>query len=201
MAGAFGPRLAHTVGATIATHQQFLARAGVEIDAAAQAIGAAVQDGRLILAFGNGGSATDAQHLAAELVVRFTRPRRAVAALALTTDGAVLTAAANDLGVAAMFARQIEALGRPGDVAIAISTSGRSLNIVEALKTAKARGLTTIALTGRDGGDAGTLADVHVNVPSDVTARIQEVHRTWIHAVCEWVEETLIEGPNPPGTK
>lgn len=201
MAGAFGPRLAQTVGATVSAHQDFLARAGAEIEAAAQAIGAAVQDGRLILVFGNGGSATDAQHLAAELVVRFTSPRRAVAALALTTDGAVLTAAANDMGVAAMFARQVEALGRSGDVAVAISTSGRSPNIVEALKTAKARGLTTIALTGRDGGEAGTLADVHVNVPSDVTARIQEVHRTWIHAMCEWVEETLVGEPGAPGTK
>jgi len=144
-----------------------------------------------VLAFGNGGSATDAQHLTAELVVRFARTRRAVAAIALTADSAVLTAAANDFGVAAMFARQVEALGRPGDVAVAMTTSGQSANVIEALKVARAKGMSTIALTGRDGGEAGTLADVHVNVPSEVTARIQEVHRTWIHAVCEWVEEDL----------
>lgn len=191
MPGAFGPRLAQAVEATVATHQAFLARSGAEAGEAARLIGDAVQAGRLVLVFGNGGSATDAQHFAAELVVRFSRVRRAVAALALTADGAVLTAAANDLGVAAMFARQVEAFGRPGDVAVAITTSGNSVNVTEALKVAKARGLSTIALTGRDGGEAGALADVHVNVPSDVTARIQEVHRTWIHAVCEWVEEDL----------
>ncbi len=151
----------------------------------------AVLAGRQVLVFGNGGSATDAQHFAAELVVRYTRTRRAVAALALAADAAVLTAAGNDLGFAAVFARQIEALGRPGDVAVAITTSGRSANVIEGLRTARARGLATIALTGRDGGDAGPLADVQVLVPSDVTARIQEVHRTWIHAVCEWVEEDL----------
>ncbi len=109
----------------------------------------------------------------------------------MTSDGAVMTAAANDLGVEAIFARQVEALGKPGDVAVAITTSGHSPNVVEALKVANALGMVTIALTGRDGGEAGTLAKVHVNVPSDVTARIQEVHRTWIHAVCDWVEEDL----------
>ena len=137
----------------------------------------AVQDGRMVLAFGNGGSATDAQHLATELLVKYARSRRAVAALALTADSAVLTAAANDLGIEAMFARQVEALGKPGDVALAITTSGRSANVVEAIKVANAQGMVTIALTGRDGGEAGALAKVHVNVPSDVTARIQEVHR------------------------
>ncbi|MBK9241822.1 MAG: SIS domain-containing protein [Acidobacteria bacterium] len=191
VAGAFGPQLAQAVDATILTHQAFVAGSGREAEAAAVLIRDAAVAGRLILVFGNGGSATDAQHFAAELVVRFVRARRAVAALALTSDGAVMTAAANDLGVEAMFARQIEALGRPGDVAVAISTSGRSPNVLEALKVAKARGLSTIALTGRDGGEAGRLADVHVNVPSDVTARIQEVHGTWIHAVCAWVEEDL----------
>lgn len=191
VASAFGPTLSQAVLGTIATHQAFLAQSGQDADAAARLMRAAVQAGRLVLVFGNGGSATDAQHLAAELMVRFTKTRRAVAAVALTADSAVLTATANDLGVAAMFARQVEALGRPGDVAVGITTSGRSANVIEALRVAKARGLSTIALTGRDGGEAGTLADVHVNVPSTVTARIQEVHRTWIHAVCEWVEEDL----------
>lgn len=191
MSGAFGARLAKAVAAGAATHQEFLTRSSPAAGEAAQVIRDAVQAGRMVLVFGNGGSATDAQHFAAELVVRFARVRRAAAALALTADGAVLTAAANDLGIDAMFARQIEAFGKPGDVAVAITTSGRSTNVVEALKAANGRGMVTIALTGRDGGEAGALAKVHVNVPSDVTARIQEVHRTWIHAVCEWVEEGL----------
>ncbi|MEO6222999.1 MAG: SIS domain-containing protein [Vicinamibacterales bacterium] len=191
MSGAFGPKLSKSVDDTAATHQDFLARSAATAAEAAGVIRDAVQAGRLVLVFGNGGSATDAQHFAAELVVRFARVRRAVGALALTADGAVLTAAANDLGVEAMFARQVEALGRAGDVAVAITTSGRSANVIEALKVANALGMVTIALTGRDGGEAGSLAKVHVNVPSAVTARVQEVHRTWIHAVCEWVEEDL----------
>ena len=136
MAGAFGPRLAKAVEAAAATHQEFLSRSGEAAGEAARVIREAVQAGRLVLVFGNGGSATDAQHFAAELVVRFTRVRRAAAALALTADGAVMTAAANDLGVEAMFARQVEALGRPGDVAVAITTSGRSPNVLKALEVA-----------------------------------------------------------------
>lgn len=191
MTDAFGPVLSRAIDGTVATHQVFGRDAAGAPAAGAAMIRDAVIAGRLVLVFGNGGSATDAQHLAAELVVRFARTRRAAAALALTTDGAVVTAAANDLGVDEMFSRQIEALGRPGDVAVAITTSGRSPNVIAGLKTARANGLSTVALTGRDGGEAGALADVHVNVPSEVTARIQEVHRTWIHAVCEWVEEAL----------
>jgi D-sedoheptulose 7-phosphate isomerase len=191
MSEAFGARLAKAVETAAATHQDFLARSASTAAEAAEVIRDAVQDGKMVLVFGNGGSATDAQHLATELVVKYAKVRRAVAAMALTTDGAVMTAAANDLGVKAIFARQVEAFGKPGDVAVAITTSGRSANVIEALKVANACGMVTIALTGHDGGDAGTLAKVHVNVPSDVTARIQEVHRTWIHAVCEWVEEDL----------
>ena len=191
MGGAFGPTLSRAVEGSVAAHQAFVAASGAQAESAARLIKDAVGAGRLVLVFGNGGSATDAQHLATELVVRYAKVRRAVAALALTADSAVLTAAANDLGVAAMFARQVEALGRPGDVAVGITTSGQSANVIEALRVAKAGGLSTIALTGRDGGEAGRLADVHVNVPSQVTARVQEVHRTWIHAVCEWVEEDL----------
>ena len=191
MSDTFGSLLTKAVEAAAAAHENFLARSASTATEAAQVIRDAIRDGRVVLIFGNGGSATDAQHFAAELVVKYARVRRAVAAVALTADGAVMTAAANDLGVEAIFARQVEALGRPGDVAVAISTSGRSPNVIEALKVANACGMVTIALTGRDGGEVGTLAKVHVNVPSDVTARIQEVHRTWIHAVCEWVEEDL----------
>lgn len=191
MSGTFGSLLTKAVEAGAAAHETFLARSASTATEAAQVIRDAIRDGRMVLIFGNGGSATDAQHFAAELVVKYARVRRAVAAVALTADGAVMTAAANDLGVESIFARQVEALGRSGDVAVAISTSGRSPNVIEALKVANARGMVTIALTGRDGGEVGTLAKVHVNVPDEVTARIQEVHRTWIHAVCEWVEEDL----------
>jgi D-sedoheptulose 7-phosphate isomerase len=191
MAEAFGSRLSRTADAAAQTHRRFVAQSATQAAEGAKVIHDAVLDGRLVLVFGNGGSATDAQHLATELVVRFVKVRRAAAALALTADSAILTATANDLGTEAMFARQVEALGKRGDVAVAITTSGRSANVNEALRTANDRGMITVALTGRDGGEAGALAKVHVNVPSDETARIQEVHRTWIHAVCEWVEEDL----------
>jgi D-sedoheptulose 7-phosphate isomerase len=151
----------------------------------------ALGSGRMLLAFGNGGSAADAQHLVAELVGRFQREREGFRAVALTADTSLLTSVANDYGFDRVFARQLEALGHPGDVAFAISTSGRSPNVVAALQSARARGLRTIALTGRDGGEAGRLAEVHVNVPDDCTARVQEVHCTLIHALCELVETAL----------
>jgi len=173
------------------THRAFVAESGADAERGARLILEAAKAGGHVLVFGNGGSATDAQHLAAELVVRFQRTRKAIAALALTADGAVLTAAGNDLGFTKVFARQVEAFGRAGDVAVGISTSGRSVNVLAGLQAAKARGMSTIALTGRGGGDTAAIADVVVNVPSDVTARIQEVHRIWIHAVCEWVEEGI----------
>ena len=154
-------------------------------------LAAAFRDGRRVLVFGNGGSASDAQHFAAEFVGRFQKERRAVAAIALTTDTSILTAIGNDYAFTRVFARQIEALGESGDVAIGITTSGGSKNIVEALAVAKDRGLTTVALTGCDGGEAGRIADVHLNVPDRSTARIQEVHRTVLHVICELVEETL----------
>lgn len=175
--------------ATIALHQHV---AGGELEPvieAASAIRAAQADGRKLLIFGNGGSAADAQHMAAELVNRFQRERAAFAAVALTTDTSILTSIANDYGFDRVFVRQIEALGRPGDVALGISTSGVSPSVVKALEAARSRGLKTIAMTGRDGGAAGRAADVHINVPGDSTARIQEVHLTLIHAICELVEE------------
>ena len=144
-----------------------------------------------LLVFGNGGSAADAQHFAAEFVGRFQRERRALAAVALTTDTSILTAMGNDYGYDRVFARQIEALGESGDIAFGITTSGGSANVIEAFRIARARGLTTVALTGRDGGEAGRAADIHVNVPDDSTARAQEVHRTLLHAICEIVEEGL----------
>jgi D-sedoheptulose 7-phosphate isomerase len=159
--------------------------------AAAESMVAALRGGGKILVCGNGGSAADAQHFAAELVGRFERERRAIASVALTTDTSILTAIANDYAYPRVFARQIEAIGRAGDLLLAISTSGESESILEALATAKAGGITTVALTGRDGGPAGASADIHINVPSPSTARVQEVHRTLLHAMCELVEREL----------
>ena len=158
------------------------------VAAAASAIAGALGSGRKLLVFGNGGSAADAQHLVTELVGRFQMERAGFAAIALTTDTSMLTSVANDYGFERVFARQIEALGAAGDVAFAISTSGESPNVLAALETARARGLPTIALTGRDGGGSGRLAEIHINVPDDSTARVQEVHSTLIHAICEMVE-------------
>ncbi|HVL68393.1 MAG TPA: SIS domain-containing protein [Vicinamibacterales bacterium] len=177
--------------AVIALHETVRDSGPAALLEAARAVREAHGQGRKTLVFGNGGSAADAQHLAAELVGRFQRDRIAVAALALTTDTSILTAVGNDYGFDRIFARQVEALGQPGDVAIGISTSGASPNVVQGLQAARARGLTTVALTGRDGGDAGRVAGIHVNVPDASAARVQEVHRTLIHAICELVEMEL----------
>jgi len=150
-----------------------------------------LESGGKLMFFGNGGSAADAQHLATELCVRYKRDRPALAALALTTDTSVITAAGNDLGFEQIFARQIEALGRPGDVAIGITTSGTSPNVVAALRQARRQGLVTAALTGRTGGDLPSLADHCLIVPSDVTARIQEVHILLGQMLCAAVEIDL----------
>ncbi|MCC7166211.1 MAG: SIS domain-containing protein [Rhodospirillales bacterium] len=150
----------------------------------------AIAGGGKILFMGNGGSAADSQHLATELTVRYARNRKAIAALALTTDTSCLTAAANDFSFDQIFARQIEALGRPGDVAIGITTSGKSPNITQALRTAKALGLVAAALSGRDGGDLVGLADPLVIVPSAITARIQEMHILLGHMLCEALERS-----------
>jgi len=152
---------------------------------------AAVRDGKKILFFGNGGSAADAQHLATELTVRYNKDRPAIAAIALTTDSSALTAAGNDLGFEHIFARQIEALGRPGDVAVGITTSGRSPNIVRALEVSKAMGLSCIAFTGGTGGEMQRVADQMLLVPSDVTARIQEMHITLGQMLCAAIEREL----------
>ena len=174
-------------------HQRFAERGFDVITAAADAITRATTAGGTLIAFGNGGSASDAQHLVAELVGRFERERRAIAAIALTPDSNVVTALANDYWYDVVFVRQLEALGRPGDVAFGISTSGRSRNVELALAAAKARGLVTVALTGRDGGAMGAAADIHINVPVDSTARAQEVHRTILHAMCSIVEDRIPE--------
>ena len=181
-----------TLADAIALHDR-VRRGSVQpvVDAAAAMV-AALAEGRTVLLFGNGGSAADAQHVAAELVGRFLRERKPLAAIALSTDTSVLTAIGNDEGYDRVFARQIEALGRDGDVAIAITTSGGSANVVAGLRTAKERRLRTIGFTGRDGGRVGEIVDIHVNVPSESTPRVQEVQRTLLHAVCELVEKAFV---------
>ena len=152
---------------------------------------AAVAGGGKILLFGNGGSAGDAQHLATELTVRYVKDRAPIAAIALTTDSSTLTAIGNDLGFERLFARQVEALGRPGDLALGISTSGTSPNVLRGLEAARRLGLRTAALGGRDGGRLAEAAEVVLVVPSDTTARIQEMHITLGQMLCGALERRL----------
>ena len=153
----------------------------------------ALRAGGTLFFAGNGGSAADAQHLATEYVVRYQTSRPALRALALTTDTSLLTACANDMGFDEVFARQLDALARPGDVLSLHSTSGESPNVIRAAQAARARGVTVIALLGKSGGHLAELADVALVVPSDDTARIQELHLAIEHVVCEIVEERLRE--------
>ena len=191
MAAPDGPRIAQAAfAATIALHERVSRNVGPAL-LAARAVADALEKGGKLLVFGNGGSAADAQHLAAELVGRFQKERAAMPAVALTADTSVLTSVANDYSFEQVFVRQIEALGRPGDVAFGISTSGESPNVAAALQAARAQGLKTIALTGRDGGSVGRAAEIHVNVPDQNTARVQEVHRTLLHVMCEVIEDGL----------
>ena len=150
------------------------------------------KDGK-VLVFGNGGSASDSQHIAAELVGRFKKDRSALAGIALTTNTSILTSLANDYGYEVIFARQIEALGKKNDVAIGISTSGKAKNVALALKQAKKMGIKTVALSGGDGGDIVKLADVALLIPSKITARIQEAHITVAHIICEIIEQQLCQ--------
>ena len=181
--------------AEFAEHHEVARRTEAALGAAfAKLLGAcvtSVRNGGKLMLFGNGGSAADSQHLATELTVRYKRDRAAIAAIALTTDTSALTAGGNDLGFDQIFARQIEALGRRGDVALAISTSGKSPNILAALKRAKAMGIVTAALSGKGGGDLAGLADHLLVVPSDTTARIQEMHITLGQMLCGALEIEL----------
>ena len=150
-----------------------------------------VRRGGKLLLFGNGGSASDAQHIAAELVIRYHSDRDAIAAIALTTDTSALTAGANDMGFESIFSRQVEALGRSGDVAVGISTSGRSRNVVNGLREARSRQLHTTGLLGGDGGEMRALCDASIIVPSAITARIQEMHIFTGHLLCKALEMRL----------
>ena len=164
-----------------------------EIAAYAELARATVEAGGKLLFCGNGGSAADAQHLAAEYVVRLIRDRRALPAIALTTDGSVLTACANDLGYEHVFARQVEALGRPGDLLVLLSTSGESENVVRAARAAKDAGLSTVALLAGGGGRLRSLVDVAVVVQTGRVSRAQEIHLAIGHIVCDYVEKSIME--------
>ena len=161
----------------------------------AQVIGRAFQTGHKVLLFGNGGSATDAAHIAAEFVGRYKRERAPFPAIALATDIAAITCIANDYGFEELFARQVRAHGQAGDVAIAISTSGNSPNVLKGVEAAKAVGLTTVAWTGGSGGKLAGMVDYSFVVPSTLTARIQESHITLGHVLCELIEDHVLANP------
>lgn len=162
--------------------------------AVAEELTACLKSGNKILLCGNGGSAADAQHLAAELVGRFRKERQGLAALALTTDTSILTAVGNDFSFEEIFSRQVEALGNAGDVLVAISTSGTSKNVLAAIRKAKSLGLRTIGLLGNQGGQMAALVDHALVVPSSDAQRIQECHITIGHILCELVESSIVQG-------
>ena len=157
----------------------------------ASLISAGLAGGNKLLVMGNGGSAADSQHFVAEIVGRFKMERRALPAVALSTDTSILTAVGNDYGFESIFSRQVEALAAPGDIVVGLSTSGNSPNVLEALKEARQRGCRTIGLLGKDGGNIRTACDLALVVPSTDTPRIQEGHITIIHIVCDLVEKAL----------
>jgi D-sedoheptulose 7-phosphate isomerase len=184
-------RLAEAVAEANDLKNRVAAEQGEQVAAAARLLADTLQKGGKILLFGNGGSAADAQHLAAEFVNRFRIERPPLAAVALTTDTSILTSIANDYDFLEVFAKQVRALGRPGDLALGISTSGNSANVVEALKAARQLGLATLALSGGEGGPVAAAADLAIVVPSRSTPRIQEVHITIGHVLCDLVDYLL----------
>jgi len=184
-------RFQEAVAESISLKQRVAAEQGDAVVAAARRLAEVLQAGGKILLFGNGGSAADAQHLAAEFVNRFQVERPPLAALALTTDTSILTAVGNDYDFLQIFAKQVRALGRPGDLAWGISTSGNSPNVVEGLKVARELGLATLALSGRDGGPVAAAAELALVVPSRNTPRIQEVQITIGHVLCDLVDFIL----------
>ena len=175
---------------------QFLKDSLGQVVKVVNVITAALKKGNKILLFGNGGSAADAQHLAAEFVNRFLIERPPLPAIALTTDTSIITSIGNDYDFAQIFAKQIRAIGQPGDVAIGMSTSGVSPNVLRGLEIAKKMGLVTIGLTGRDGGQIAQAVDYCLNVSSNSVPRIQEVHITLGHVICELVDYKLFQKPD-----
>ena len=181
---------------SLATHQDSQDRLSEAIARAGTMLAQALSDGRRVLSCGNGGSAADAQHFAAELIGRFEKEREALPAVALSTDTSALTAIGNDYGFDRVFSRQVEGLGQEGDILLAISTSGNSPNVVQAIEAAQSKKMRVIALTGRDGGTmCGQMSesDIELRVPSDSTARIQEVHILILHCLCDLTDNLVHE--------
>jgi D-sedoheptulose 7-phosphate isomerase len=185
-------RIESIVADSLEVKRSYFAGHGADVHRAAQMIADCFNAGSKLLLFGNGGSAADAQHIAGEFINRFLpQDRRALPAIALSTDGGVLTCIANDTGFENVFARQVEALGTRGDVCLAITTSGNSQNIVNAIEQARAKEMKVIGLLGRDGGSCAALCDLALVVPSEDTQRIQETHNLIGHVICEVVELLL----------
>lgn len=201
MSGTEGTRGAGTIAAELRELAEVASRTASTLEGVIEELAELVletlRSGGTLLFAGNGGSAADAQHLAAEYVVRFRSERGGLSAHALTTDSSILTAAANDYGFQEIFARQVEALGRPGDLLILHSTSGDSGNLIRAAEQARTQGIRTAALLAKGGGRLLSLVDVAVVVPTDVTARAQELHLAIGHIVCRRVDEALMEGDDP----
>ena len=177
------------------TKQQALAAMAGPIEAAVRAMVTSLKSGGKVMACGNGGSAADSQHFAAELLNRFEKERPPLAGIALTTDTSTLTSIANDYRYEDVFAKQVQALGKAGDVLLAISTSGNSPNVIEAMHKAHAQGITVVALTGKQGGKMAALlapTDIHLCVPAERTARIQEVHLLTIHCLCDGIDALIL---------
>ena len=179
------------IAESIAVKQAALDKNLFSVEKTARALIAAIKNDGKILLCGNGGSAADSQHIAAELIGRFQKERKSIPAIALTTDASILTSLANDYSFDIIFSRQVEGLGKRGDVLLGISTSGNSPNVVKAVEQAKKMGLVTVAMTGWDGGKLTKIADIAIVVPSTNTARIQESHIAFAHAICEVVEDEL----------
>ncbi len=188
------------IAAHLALSREALERAGADqglLDAAgqiAEAIASALRNGNKLLIAGNGGSAADAQHIAAEIVGRYKKDRPAYAALALTTDTSALTSIGNDYGFEQIFSRQVEGLGKRGDVLLAMTTSGRSPNILSCLKVARAQGLVTVGFTGAKGTAMSASCDHLLVAPSDDTAVIQQIHMAFAHGICDVIEQKLAQG-------
>ncbi len=190
---AMSASIAAHIEESMATKKRVLEGDTTVLGEIAEIVIAALRRGNKVLFFGNGGSAADSQHLAAELIGRFRRERAALPALALTTDSSILTALANDYSYDIVFARQLQAFGRAGDVALGITTSGNSANVLRAMETARTLGMKTIGFTGESGGKLKEQVDVCFCVPSRETSHIQEMHITVGHAVCEMIERELFE--------
>jgi D-sedoheptulose 7-phosphate isomerase len=186
-----GPNAADIFGKAIAEHMETVIRLQTQqpvLEAMARAMSATLLAGGKILWCGNGGSAADCQHMAAEIVGRFRRERRGLPSIALTTDTSILTAIGNDYGYESVFSRQVEALGNAGDILVGLSSSGNSANVVSAMELARSQGLITVAFTGPGGGKMAPLADHLLAVDAGATARIQEAHTLACHMLCDWIE-------------